>query len=53
MTKVMGLKPNTRKLVNPRKANTIARTRKTGPKVKGKPFTCHKCGGPNHFAKKY
>jgi hypothetical protein len=22
-------------------------------KGKGKIFTCHKCGGPNHFAKKY
>jgi hypothetical protein len=22
-------------------------------KGKGKTFTCHKCGGPNHFAKKY
>jgi hypothetical protein len=21
-------------------------------KGKGKAFTCHKCGGPNHFAKK-
>jgi hypothetical protein len=22
-------------------------------KGKGKAFTCHKCGGPNHFARKY
>jgi hypothetical protein len=22
-------------------------------KGKGKTFTCHKCGGPNHFARKY
>jgi hypothetical protein len=22
-------------------------------KGKGKAFTCHKCGGPNHFVKKY
>jgi hypothetical protein len=32
--------------------NQKNRTKGQG-KGKGKAFKCHKCGGPNHFAKKY
>jgi hypothetical protein len=56
MKRVMDLTIITRNLVNSRKANATARTRRTKPKIKekgkGKTFTCHKCGGPNHFARK-
>jgi hypothetical protein len=44
-----------RSLVNSRRANATAKIRRTEPKVKkgkDKAFTCHKCGGPNHFARK-
>jgi hypothetical protein len=52
MKKVMGLKTHKRNLVNSRKENAMAGTWRIGLKVKGKAFTCHKCGGPNHFARK-
>jgi hypothetical protein len=38
-----------------KKANTVAKTERTKPKVKergeNKAFKCHKGGGSNHFAK--
>jgi hypothetical protein len=33
-------------------AKNMKNTTKYQGKGKGKIFTCHKCGGPNHFAKK-
>jgi hypothetical protein len=44
-------------LVNSIKTNSTAKIRRTEPKDKkkgkGKAFKYHKCGGPNHFIKKY
>jgi hypothetical protein len=51
----MGLTTIKRILVNSKKANTVAKTERTKPKVKergeNKAFKCHKGGGSNHFAK--
>jgi hypothetical protein len=41
MKNVMDLKNNTRNLINLRKINTIVRTRRIGPKVKGKARARH------------
>jgi hypothetical protein len=41
MKKVMDLKTNTQNLVNSRKANTMARTWRIGPKAKGKAKARH------------
>jgi hypothetical protein len=52
----MGLTIIKRILVNSWKANATSRIRRTKPKVKkkekSKTFKCHKCSGPNPFAKK-
>jgi hypothetical protein len=56
MKKVMGLKTHNFfdkfKKVKCNGRNMENRAKGQG-KGKGKAFTCHKCGGPNHFARKY
>jgi hypothetical protein len=57
MKEVMDPITITRNLINSRKANATAKNMnnraKGQEKGKGKAFTCHKCGGPHHFARKY
>jgi hypothetical protein len=52
--KLKGLTTIKRILINSWKANATARIRRTKPNDKEREKTrqCHKCGGPNHFAKK-
>jgi hypothetical protein len=53
MKEVMDPKTIKTSLVNSRcNAKNIKNRAKGQEKGKDKAFTCHKCGGPNHFAKK-